>query len=247
MRPPTDAGSEERGSTSDMPTKKKIIIVEDNDIYRSALKKLINSRDDLEVVAEATDGVEALEVIERQPADLVLLDLRLPGTSGYEILREAGGNPALNIMVLTVLESEECIREVMDAGADGYCFKDVGSTELLRAIATVLAGERYVSEGRSDPGENREEVRHPCDCPMQWAYFNKMVFSPGRLVNCSRTGLFFETRQPVLSGATVLVRIECCPPDRQPACLRSNALAEIKWCRPRDEFYLVGARYHYPV
>jgi CheY-like chemotaxis protein len=230
-----------------MPTKKKIIIVEDNDIYRSALKKLINSRDDLEVVAEAADGVEALEVLERQPADMVLLDLRLPGTSGYEILREAGGNPAMKIMVLTVLESEESIREAMGAGADGYCFKDVGSAELLKAIATVLSGGRYVSEGREGPDEKREEDRHTCDCPIQWAYFNKMTFSPGRLVNCSRTGLFFETRQPVISGATVLVRVERCPPDRQPACLRSNAVAEIKWCRPRGKIYLVGARYHYPV
>lgn len=233
-----------------MPSKKKIIIVEDNDIYRSALKELINSRDDLEVVAEATDGVEALEVLERQAPDLVLLDLRLPGTSGYEILREAGGNPAMKIMVLTVLESQESIREAMDAGADGYCFKDVGSAELLKAIATVLSGGRYISGGRADPSEKRAEARHTCDCPIQWAYFNKMAFSPGRLVNCSRTGIFFESRQPVLPGATVLVRVERCPPDRQPAtpaCLRSNAVAEVKWCRPRGKIYLAGARYHYPV
>jgi CheY-like chemotaxis protein len=233
-----------------MPTKKKIIIVEDNDFYCSALKKLINSRDDLEVVAEATDGVEALEVLERQPADLVLLDLRLPGTSGYEILREAGGNPAMKIMVLTILESEESIREAMDAGADGYCFKDVGSAELLKAIETVLSGGRYISEGRSGPDEKRGEARHTCDCPVQWAYFNKMVFSPGRLVNCSRTGIFFETRHPVLAGATVLIRVERSPAARQPtmpACLRSNAVAEVKWCRPRGKVYLAGARYHYPV
>jgi CheY-like chemotaxis protein len=231
-----------------MPTKKKIIIVEDNDFYRSALKKLINSHDDLEVVAEAIDGVEAMGVLGRQPADLVLLDLRLPGTSGYEILRDAGGNPAMKIMVLTGLESERNIREAMDAGADGYCFKDVGSAELLIAIATVLSGGRYVSEGRSGPDEKRREARHTCDCPIQWAYFNQMAFSPGRLVNCSRTGIFFETRQPVLAGATVLIRVERNPPERQPAipaCLRSNVAAEVKWCHPRGKVYRAGARYHY--
>ena len=99
-----------------MPAKKKIIIVEDNDLYRASLKNLINSQDHLEVAAEAVDGIEAFEILEHIQADLLLLDLRLPKTSGYDVLRQIARNPAMKIMVLTVLESEESIRAVLEAG-----------------------------------------------------------------------------------------------------------------------------------
>jgi DNA-binding NarL/FixJ family response regulator len=129
-----------------METKKKIIIVEDNDLYRAALKDLINAQDELEVVAEAGNGGEALQIITQFPADLVLLDLRLPDRSGYDILPEISKNADVKILVLTILESDHNIRAAFEAGADGYCFKDVSSQELINAISSVLAGVRYVSQ-----------------------------------------------------------------------------------------------------
>jgi CheY-like chemotaxis protein len=234
-----------------MPSKKKIIILEDNDLYRSVVKKLINAQSDMEVVAEAADGIEAFEVLERHAADLVLLDLRLPGSSGYEILRDAGRNPGMKILVLTALEAEDNIRAALDAGADGYCFKDVGSTELLKAISTVLSGERYVSKGAMGrPDEKRREDRQRCDCSIHWTFFNKMDLYPGRLINCSRDGIFFETSQAVLEGSTLMIRLERCLRDAQrksPSCLRSGALAEVKWIRKQGKVHFVGARYHYPA
>lgn len=234
-----------------MPRKKRIIIVEDNDLYRTALKRLINAQGDLEVVAEAADGLEALEVLERHTADLVLLDLRLPVSSGYDIMRNVGKNPAMKTLVLTVLESEENIRAALEAGADGYCFKDVGSAELLRAISAVLSGEHYVSKGEMGyPAEKRREDRQSCDCSIHWAFFNKMDLYPGRLTNCSRDGIFFQTRQPVLPGSTVMIRLDRCSRDAQsklPSCIRSDALAEVKWSRTHGKMHLAGARYHYPV
>ncbi len=231
--------------------KKKVVIVEDNEFYRTSLKNLINAQDDLEVAAEAVDGEQALQILERLPADLVLLDLRLPKFSGYEILRKIAGNPSMKIMVLTVLESEESIRTALEAGADGYCFKDVGSVELLAAIAAVLAGECYVSKSELDyPDEKRSEHRPNCDCKVQWAYFNKSDFAPGRLVNCSRSGCLFETNKAVINGSTILIRLEHCvreAHEKLPDCLRSSAVAEVKWCRKRDGDYVVGTRYHYPV
>jgi len=86
-----------------MNTKKKIMIVEDNDLYRAALKDLIDAQDYLEVVAEAGSGEEALEIIKRFPADLVLLDLRLPGASGYDVLREISPSAETKVLVLTIL------------------------------------------------------------------------------------------------------------------------------------------------
>jgi len=234
-----------------MEAKKKIIIVEDNDLYRASLKSLVDSQDHLEVVAEAADGIEGFEMLERFPADLVLLDLRLPKASGYDILREVAGNPAMKIMVLSILESEESVRATMEAGANGYCFKDVSRAELLKAISTVLSGKRYVSRAGIDhPDEKRAEERQDCDCSIQWAYFNKMDFSIGRLINCGRDGCFFETNQPVLTGSTIIIRLDHCSREAQcklPDCLRSSAMAEVKWCRKQGKGYVVGARYHYPV
>ena len=127
-----------------MDTKKKIIIIEDNDLYRAALKNLINAQDQLEVVAEACSGGEALKIIKQIPADLVLLDLRLPDRNGYDILPEISKSADAKILVLTVLESDHNIRAAFEAGADGYCFKDVSSQELINAISSVLAGIRFV-------------------------------------------------------------------------------------------------------
>jgi len=127
-----------------MDTKKKIIIVEDNDVYRAALKDMINAQDQLEVVAEASSGVEAIEIIERYPADLVLLEHQLPEATGYDILPEISKSPDAKILVLTILESDHNIRAAFEAGADGYCFKDVSSQDLLNAISSVLAGIRYI-------------------------------------------------------------------------------------------------------
>jgi DNA-binding NarL/FixJ family response regulator len=127
-----------------MDLKKKIIIVEDNDVYRAALKGLINAQDHLEVVAEAGSGGEALKIIKQFPADLVLLDLPLPEGSGYDILPEISKSADAKILVLTILESDHNIRAVFEAGADGCCFKDVSSQDLINAISSVLAGIRYV-------------------------------------------------------------------------------------------------------
>jgi response regulator RpfG family c-di-GMP phosphodiesterase len=179
------------------------------------------------------------------------LDLRLPKTSGYDILRQIAGNPAMKIMVLTIFESEESIRAAMEAGANGYCFKDVRNAELLKAISTVLSGKRYVSRPSKDyHDERRIEQRQDCDCAIKWAYFSKMNFSSGRLINCGRNGCFFETSQPILTGSSVIIRLDHCPRETQrkpPDCLRSSAMAEVKWCHKQGKGYFVGARYHHPV
>jgi DNA-binding NarL/FixJ family response regulator len=127
-----------------MDTKKKIIIVEGNDVYRAALKEMISAQDHLEVVAEANSGVEAIEIIERYPADLVLIELQLPAASGYDILPKISKSADTKILVLNSLESDHNIRAAFEAGADGYCFKNVSSQDLLNAISSVLAGIRYV-------------------------------------------------------------------------------------------------------
>lgn len=232
-----------------MDTTKKIIIVEDNDLYRAALRELINSQENLEVVAEAADGEEAIRVAAAFPADLVLLDLRLPGTSGYDALPRLSKKTAAKILVLSILESHHNIRASLEAGADGYCFKDVSSQELLKAIATVLSGERYVSRPALDyPEERRAEPRQGCDHGIIWVYFNRESAAAARMLNCSRIGCYFETSQPVTAGATISIRLEHQPAgsrDHTPGLVRSYAVADVKWCEPRSRHYGVGARYHF--
>jgi DNA-binding NarL/FixJ family response regulator len=232
-----------------MDTKKKIIIVEDNDLYRAALKDLINAQNQLEVVAEAGSGGEALKTVKQFPADLVLLDLRLPGGSGYDILPEISKSVDAKILVLTILESDHNIRAAFEAGADGYCFKDVSSQELINAISSVLAGVRYVSPATlSYPEERRAEQRQACACHIVWSYFNKDNMVSARMLNCSRAGCYFETPQPLTTGSTVLIRLETSEigPTNTPAgSVRSNAVAEVKWCDSRNNQYGVGARYHF--
>jgi len=232
-----------------METKKKIIIVEDNDLYRAALKDLLNAQEDLEVVAETASGGEALKMIRQVPADLVLLDLRLPEKSGYDILPELSKSTDAKILVLTILESDHNIRAAFEAGAGGYCFKDASSQEILDAIASVLAGVRYVSRPTlSHPGERRAEQRQACDYTIVWTYFNKDNLAPARVLNCSRGGCYFETPHPLATGSTVSIRLER-PADGSPGkttgSVRSNAVAEVKWCDKRNNQYGVGARYHF--
>lgn len=232
-----------------METKKKIIIVEDNDLYRAALKDLINAQDQLEVVAEAGSGGEALKIIKQFPADLVLLDLRLPDRSGYDILPEISTSTDSKILVLTILESDHNIRAALEAGADGYCFKDVSSQELINAISSVMDGVRYVSPTTlSYPEERRAEQRQACNCNIVWAYFNKNSKVSARMLNCSRAGCYFETPQQVITGSTVLIRLEMSevgPQNNRAGSVLSNAVAEVKWCDSRNNQYGVGARYHF--
>ncbi|MCK7482226.1 MAG: response regulator [Candidatus Moduliflexus flocculans] len=160
-------------------------------------------------MAEAGSGGEALKIIKQFPADLVLLDLRLPEKSGYDILPEISKNTDAKILVLTILESDHNIRAAFEAGADGYCFKDVSSQEILDAISSVLAGVRYVSQNTlSYPGERRAEQRQTCDYNIVWTYFNKDNLVSARMLNCSRGGCYFETPQHLTTGSTVSIRLD---------------------------------------
>ena len=232
-----------------MDIKKKIIIVEDNDLYRAALKDLINAQDHLEVVAEACSGVEAIKIIKQFSADLVLLDLRLPEASGYDVLPEISKNTDAKILVLTILESDHNIKAAFDAGADGYCFKDVSSQELLDAISSVLDGVRYVSRpGLSYPEERRAEHRQACDYNIVWAFFNKANLVFARMLNCSRGGCYFETSQDVTPGSSVSIRLDRSvtgPQSSTAVPVLSNVVAEVKRCDKRNDQYGVGARYHF--
>ncbi|MGD9098219.1 MAG: response regulator transcription factor [Desulfobacterales bacterium] len=130
---------------------KKIVIAEDHQLFREGLKSMIATREDLEVIDEAQDGIEALRCVKRQPPDLLLLDLSMPRLSGISVMKDVKRQfPDVRILALTIHESDEYVLEAFNAGADGYCIKDASRGELMLAIDSVLDGKTYVSPGIAD-------------------------------------------------------------------------------------------------
>ena len=134
-----------------MTAKKTVVIAEDHQLFREGLRAMLAGREDLEVVAEADDGLEAIRCIRKKTPDLLLLDLSMPRLSGISVIKDVRGQfPDLKILVLTIHESDQYVLETFKAGVNGYCIKDSSRDELLIAIDSVLAGKTYISPGIAD-------------------------------------------------------------------------------------------------
>jgi DNA-binding NarL/FixJ family response regulator len=126
--------------------KKRIVIAEDHTILRQGLRALLKSNENLEVIGEAEDGLEAIRCVEKQKPDLLLLDLNMPRMDGISVIKEIKKrHPETKIIVLTMHMQEEYILEAFRSGAQGYCLKASSHDELNMAINAVLSGKFYVS------------------------------------------------------------------------------------------------------
>lgn len=124
----------------------KVLLADDHALVRAGIRALLERIERVEVVGEAGDGREALELIELLMPDVVLLDLTMPGLSGFEVLKAAGEKfPDIKIIVLTVQEAEEYASHALRSGAAGYLPKSAASEELELAIQHVIAGKKYLS------------------------------------------------------------------------------------------------------
>jgi DNA-binding NarL/FixJ family response regulator len=128
------------------PEKIRILIADDHYIVRMGLVALINSEPDMEVIAAADDGVQALEFFTRQQPDLVLLDSRMPGKTGVETASEIMAKyPAARILMLSAFDGAEDIYRALRAGVQGYVLKKSSSgDELVTALRTVAGGQRWI-------------------------------------------------------------------------------------------------------
>lgn len=129
-----------------MPEKKlRILLGDDHAVLRAGLRVLLNLEEDIEVVGEAADGEEVVEMVEKILPDLVLLDLTMPKLSGLECIeRILEKHPTINILVLTMHDDDEYMKAVIRAGGKGYVLKKAADVELLSAIRTVSRGELYI-------------------------------------------------------------------------------------------------------
>jgi DNA-binding NarL/FixJ family response regulator len=123
----------------------RILIVEDFEHFRKLLTSILKQRADLSIVAEASDGVEAVREAQRWRPDLILLDIGLPKLNGIEVARQVRKFlPACKILVVSQESADDVIEEALRAGADGYLAKaDVG-TYLLSAIDVVRTGRQFL-------------------------------------------------------------------------------------------------------
>lgn len=123
-----------------------IVVVDDHQMVREGLIKLLESRGDLSVIGEAADGEEAVEVVLDKRPDVVLMDINMPGISGIEVMRRLGKTGCESkILFLSMHENRRRVDEVLRAGASGYVVKNSASTDLYRAIDAVRAGTSYLS------------------------------------------------------------------------------------------------------
>jgi DNA-binding NarL/FixJ family response regulator len=122
----------------------RVIIVDDNDIFRSTLKNIVEQDDRFTVVAEASCGEKAIETIRDTEADLVLLDLSLPKIDGITVLEEVRKFSSIKILVLTIFSEAGVTQNVLETGADGICSKDYGRDVLVEAMIKTMQGERPV-------------------------------------------------------------------------------------------------------
>jgi DNA-binding NarL/FixJ family response regulator len=129
-----------------MRKKKRVVIAEDHAILRQGLRSMLNNDQELEVVGEAEDGLEAIRLIKETEPDLAILDLSMPKMSGISVILEVKKTcPDTHVLALTMHREEDYILQAFQSGADGYCLKSSDFEELLMAIKAVLSGKQYVS------------------------------------------------------------------------------------------------------
>lgn len=126
--------------------KVKIVLAEDHARFRQFVKACLECMDDLEVVGEAADGIELLELLQTLRPDLIILDITMPRLQGLEAARKIKARyPHIKILILTMHNSKEYLHEALAAGAEGFLLKERSDLELATAVRRVLQGETYIT------------------------------------------------------------------------------------------------------
>jgi DNA-binding NarL/FixJ family response regulator len=122
----------------------RVLLADDHQLVRMGLRVLVDREDDMRVVGEADNGQQALTQLSRGPVDVLLLDIRMPGLDGLEVLRRLANDP-VKVIIVTTFEIDRYVFEALGAGASGFVLKDSAPTELVRAIRVVADGEALLS------------------------------------------------------------------------------------------------------
>jgi len=124
----------------------RVVVADDHTIVREGLRQLLSAAGDIEVVAEAVDGHEAIARVRGVDFDVLVLDMSMPGKAGMELIRQLKGEkPKLRIVVLTMHEESQYAVRAIRAGASGYLTKDTAAAQLVHAIRKVASGGAFIS------------------------------------------------------------------------------------------------------
>ena len=137
----------------------RVLVVDDDALVRAGLSMLLAGAEDVEIVGEATDGSEVPQAVAEHEPDVVLMDIRMPGTDGLaatELLRAQGDAP--EVIVLTTFDADDDVLRALRAGASGFLLKDTPPADIVRALRTVAAGEPMLS-----PAITRRLIGHVTD------------------------------------------------------------------------------------
>ena len=124
-----------------------ILIADDQELVRTGLRTILGAQEDMEVVGEAEDGLQAVEGAKRRRPDVVLMDIRMPNVDGLEATRRilAQVDPAPRVLVLTTFDLDEYVYEALRAGASGFLLKGAPTAELVAAVRVVAAGDALIA------------------------------------------------------------------------------------------------------
>lgn len=125
-----------------------VVVADDQELVRSGFALILGTDAEIEVVAQASDGVEALAVVRRYRPDVALMDLRMPRMDGVEATRHLTSSPetrATSVLVLTTFSADEDVAQALLAGASGFLLKDTTAADLIRAVKVVAAGEALLA------------------------------------------------------------------------------------------------------
>jgi DNA-binding NarL/FixJ family response regulator len=124
----------------------RIVVVDDQALFRSGLARLLNEDERIEVVGQAEDGLTAVDVVAKVKPDVVLMDLKMPNLDGIEATRRIlASNPSVKVLVLTSFDADTSIIQALKAGAAGYVLKDSQAEGIVSSILAVMSGERVMA------------------------------------------------------------------------------------------------------
>ncbi|NML51894.1 response regulator transcription factor [Streptomyces sp. R302] len=133
-------------TTDPAPRPVRVVLADDQPLVRTALRMVMAETEDLLVAGEASDGAEAVRLVEETGADVVVMDLRMPGTDGIEATRRiTAGRSGARVVVLTTFDDDDHVYGALHAGASGFLVKDMAMDEILAAVRVVASGDALIA------------------------------------------------------------------------------------------------------
>ena len=142
----------------------KVLLADDHSIVRAGLRRIVEESGDMQVVAEADDGREAIELVKKSDPDVAVIDISMPGLDGLEVIGQLQIlHPTLPILVLTMHEEGQYVVRAIQAGAMGYLTKQSAPEQLVKAIIKIHAGQRYITDEAVKFLERRKRFAIPTE------------------------------------------------------------------------------------